>query len=74
MKSCPECRKIGVHSPGCTRLVKSAIQFLPPGYDYSHLLDRTGRSSDHVFDAAHFGDLLTNEDRILLRYGMRITW
>ena len=74
MRSCPECRQIGNHSPACRQSVKPAIHFLPPAYDYSHLVSRTGRGGDRVFDAAHFGQLLTNEDRILLRFGMRIGW
>lgn len=46
---------------------------LPNGCDFSDLV---GNSviHDERFDAAQFDALLTDYDRILLRFGMRISW
>jgi hypothetical protein len=47
---------------------------IPEGYDYSHLIASPAKQDDKVFDTARFDGLLTDYDRILLGFGMRITW
>ena len=71
---CPECAGITTHSPDCSQSAKNAVECLPLGYDYSHLVGSPLRESDQVFDAAEFDALLTADDRTLLRFGMRIAW
>jgi hypothetical protein len=47
---------------------------IPEGYDYSHLIAIPAKQDDKVFDTSRFDVLLTEYDRILLGFGMRITW
>jgi hypothetical protein len=42
--------------------------------DYSHLVDVGVRPQDNVFDAAGLDGLLTDYDRMLLGFGMHISW
>ena len=72
--SCSECGAIGTHSPDCSRFMKTEVECMPPVYDYSHLVESSVEYSDREFDATHFDGLLTDEDRILLRFGMHIAW
>jgi hypothetical protein len=43
-------------------------------YDYSHLVSSPASDCDREFDAAHFDELLTDDDRNLLRRDFRISW
>lgn len=47
---------------------------LPNGCGYSHLGGSLVKQPDERFDAAKFDALLSDYDRILLRFGMRISW
>jgi len=47
---------------------------LPNGCDSSLLIGSPLKQHDERFDAAQFDALLTDYDRILLRFGMRISW
>jgi hypothetical protein len=71
---CPECGGMTIHSPDCSRHGKTAVECVPYGYDYSHLVGSPLRQGDEGFDAAQFDGLLTADDRILLRFGMHIGW
>ena len=62
------------HLPDCPRYAKAALECVPPGYNYSHLVGDPVRQTDHRFDAAQFDGLLTDEERTLLRLGMHIAW
>ena len=46
---------------------------IPEGYDYSHLIAGPVKQNDKLFDATRFDGLLTDYDRILLGFGMRIS-
>ena len=70
---CPECGKT-THSPDCSRRGKTAMECVPYGYDYSHLVGSPSQQRDEGFDAVQFDALLTADDRNLLRFGMRIAW
>lgn len=52
----------------------SIFVHLPNGCEFSHLVDSAAEQRDEKFDAAEFDRLLTDYDRILLRFGMHITW
>lgn len=71
---CPECTwSTPLHHPCCPHHSKGTTLVDPWGEDYSHLvgppaMSQYKRSSDPEFD-----ELLTDDDRILLR-GMRISW
>jgi hypothetical protein len=43
-------------------------------YDYSHLVGSPTSASDKQFDAEHFDELLTDEDRKLLSDDYQISW
>jgi hypothetical protein len=47
---------------------------LPNGCDSSHLVGNALKQHHERFDAAQFDALLTDYDRVLLRFGMRISW
>lgn len=47
---------------------------LPNGCSSSHLVGSQAGQCDEGFDAAQFEALLTDYDRILLRFGMHIFW
>jgi hypothetical protein len=46
----------------------------PDGYDCSHLVSGPVAQHDKVFYAAQFDGLLTDYDRLLLKFGMHISW
>jgi len=46
----------------------------PNGCDSSHLVGSPLKQFDERFDATQFDALLTDYDRILLRFGMHIAW
>ena len=50
-----------------------AVHF-PNGCDYSHLVGSPVKQPDERFDAEEFDALLTDYDRILLRFCMRTSW
>ena len=43
-------------------------------YDYRHLVGGSASDSDKEFDASHFDELLTDDDRRLLQCDMCISW
>ena len=47
---------------------------LPNGCSANQVVHSQARQYDERFDAARFDALLTDYDRILLRFGMRISW
>jgi hypothetical protein len=47
---------------------------LPNGCDSSHLVGSKVIQHNERFDAAQFDAFLTDYDRVLLRFGMRISW
>lgn len=47
---------------------------VPYSYDYSHLIGCSAKKHDKALDAELFDGLLTEYDRILLRFGMRVDW
>jgi len=47
---------------------------LPNGCDSCHLVGSPVKQFDERFDATQFDALLTDYDRILLRFGMHIAW
>lgn len=65
---------IGKTSTGDPGNGKSVAVHLPNGHECAFLLDRATEQRDEPFDAARFGSLLTDYDRILLRFGMHISW
>ena len=73
-RRCPECGKTTTHSPDCSRRGRTAVDCIPSGYDYSHLVGSPSRQREEGFDTTEFDGLLTPDDRILLRFGMHIAW
>ena len=77
---CPECPRATLlhcaHCPQfrCPQFRKSVAARVPDGYDYSHLVGDPAKQHDKEVDPAQFDGLLTDYDRILLRFGMRILW
>jgi hypothetical protein len=47
---------------------------LPNGCDYSHLVGEPAKQHDEGVHAEPSTELLTDYDRILLRFGMHIQW
>ena len=43
-------------------------------YDYRHLVGSPASGSEKEFDAERFDELLTDDDRKLLQYGLQISW
>ena len=72
---CPECMlTTESHCAHCAQFRRAGGVHIPEGYDYSHLIASPAKQDDKVFDTARFDVLLTEYDRILLGFGMRITW
>ena len=71
---CPECMLTECHCAHCPQFRRAGSVHIPEGYDYSHLIASPAKQDDKVFDTARFDVLLTEYDRILLGFGMRITW
>lgn len=67
---CSECASAGDQSALCTHYEKLPI--VPVLYDYSHLVGDPARHDDCVSAAVPFEELLTEEDRIFLQFGLRI--
>ena len=74
-RCCPECivarSNHCAHCPAYRQTVAASVE---DGYDYSHLIGNPGMRHDNSFDAMQFDQLLTDYDRVLLRFGMRILW
>jgi hypothetical protein len=71
---CPEC--IGtmiVHCPRCSRNEEAGAVPLANGSDYSHLVGDPAKQHDETHPVPSTG-LLTDYDRILLGFGMHISW
>lgn len=72
---CLECMGITpphcTHCPHYTRRTAAAID---DGHDYSHLIGDPGIKHEKSANVTRFDELLTEYDRILLRFGMHILW
>ena len=72
---CPECTVTSTpHCAHCPQYGRTIAETVPMACDYSHLVDVGVRRQDNVFDAAGFDGLLTDYDRMLLGFGMHISW
>ena len=71
---CPECRGIIIHLLDCSRSAETTVECALPRYDYSHLVGDPLLEHGQAFDATRFDELLTADDRLLLRFGMHIAW
>ena len=72
---CPECNlTTQFHCTHCPQYGRVGGVRLPEGYDYSHLIASPVKQDAKVFDATRFDGLLTDYDRILLGFGMGISW
>jgi hypothetical protein len=60
---------IGTAFPEESSLIENPVPFC---YDYSHLVGSSVNQQSKRVDAARFEELLTDYDRILLGFGMRI--
>ena len=71
---CSECKWAPpFHDADCPRHRKTVALLALYGHDYSHLVG--GPLNQHQrLDAVQFDGLLTDYDRILLRFGMHISW
>ena len=74
-RCCPECTVTRsnhcAHCPAYRQTVAASVE---DGCDYSHLIGNPGKRPDDSFDAAQFDQLLSDYDRLLLGFGMRILW
>jgi len=71
---CPECiLTTQSHCTHCLQYGRVDGVRIPEGYDYSHLIASPVKQNDKLFDATRFDGLLTDYDRILLGFGMRIS-
>ena len=72
---CFECSGTTLHHcMHCHQFAKRSAAAIEDGYDYRHLIGDPGMQRDKVADVNGFGQLLTDYDRILLRFGMRILY
>lgn len=72
---CPECiLTTQTHCSHCPQYGRAGGVYIPEGYDYSHLVGGPAKQDNRVFDAARFDGLLTDYDRLLLKFGMHISW
>jgi hypothetical protein len=72
---CPECTwSAPLHHPCCPRQGNSAATLDQEEADYSHLIGPPAMDQYRGRNAPQFRALLTDYDRILLRFGMRIIW
>jgi hypothetical protein len=53
---------------------EAVMEHIPDRYDYSHLVSSTASESDKEFDVVRFDELLTDDDRKLLRCDLKISW
>src|SRR6516164_3187384 len=62
---------------GCTHCSKQGTHIavhLPNGRHYSHLVGSPMKLPGGNFDSARFKEMLTDYDRILLQFGMGVSW
>jgi len=72
---CSECTwSAPLHHPCCPRRGESATALDREEWDYSHLIGPPAMEQYKVRRATQFSGLLTDYDRILLRFGMHILW
>jgi len=72
---CPECASTApLHCAHCPQYRKAGAVHVDDKYDYSHLVGSPAKKHDNEFEVAQFDGLLTDYDRILLRFGMQILW
>ena len=74
-RCCPECTTTRsnhcAHCPAHRQTVAASVEHR---CDYSHLIGNPGKRPDNSFDATQFDQLLSDYDRKLLGFGMRISW
>jgi hypothetical protein len=71
---CPECIVTRPHHcTHCPEYGRATVN-VEDAHDYSHLIGNPVRPREEEFDAAQFDGLLTDDDRILLGFGMHILW
>jgi hypothetical protein len=72
---CPECTwSAPLHHPCCPQHGNSTATLDQEVGDYSHLVGPPAMDQYKERNAVHFGGLLTDHDRVLLRFGMHIRW
>ena len=72
---CPECT--APQPPAgeqCVRCGRSAVQRVADWPDSNALLAEPAKQHKPRFNAAHFQELLTDYDCVLLTFGMHISW
>ena len=71
---CPECTGVmQSHCLHCPKRGQSVAAQVPDGYDYSHLVGDPAKQDEQKLNTVRFEELLTDYDRILLEFGMRIS-
>ena len=60
--------------PIWNEIQKTVITCIPREYDYSHLVDRPVKPREESAKRPGFEAMLTEYDRILLKFGMHIAW
>lgn len=72
---CPECLGgTAFHFPFCSQCGETAAVHMPNGCDYGHLVGDPAKQHDKEVHGVPWTELLTDYDRILLRFGMHIQW
>jgi len=72
---CTECTwSAPLHHPCCPQYENSALTLDRNEGNYSHLIGPPAMDQYRERKAVRFGALLTDYDRILLRFGMHILW
>ena len=61
------------HCLHCPKRGQSVAAQVPDGYDYSHLVGDPAKPDEQKLNTVRFEELLTDYDRILLEFGMRIS-
>ena len=72
---CPECTA-SPPPPGeqCVRCGRTAGERSTDWYNDSHLVGDPVTQHETGFNPAHFEELLTDYDRVLLQFGVHISW
>ena len=74
-RCCPECTVTrSNHCAHCPAYRQTVAARVEDRCDYSHLIGNPGKRPDNCFDAMQFDQLLSDYDRKLLGFGMRISW
>jgi hypothetical protein len=72
---CHECiRTTAPHCSHCPQHGQTAVVHLPDEYDYSYLVGDPTKQQDKAVHAVPSTEMLTDYDRVLLRFGMHILW